>query len=47
MYSKIAEEEDNKMVERWQKDAEGIIIFVCPNVFLHVVVGTDRKATCT
>ena len=28
MYSKIAEEEDDKMVERWQKDAEGIIIFV-------------------
>ncbi|KAH9963335.1 hypothetical protein BC827DRAFT_1266612 [Russula dissimulans] len=27
MYSKIAEEEDNKMVERWQKDAEGMIIF--------------------
>ena len=31
MYSKIAEEEDNKVVERWQKDAEGIIIFVRPN----------------
>ena len=28
MYSTIAEEEDDKMVERWQKDAEGIIIFV-------------------
>ncbi|KAH9991666.1 hypothetical protein BJV74DRAFT_741161, partial [Russula compacta] len=27
VYSKIAEEEDNKMVERWQKDADGIIIF--------------------
>jgi len=32
MYSKIAEEEDNKMAERWQRDAEGIIIFVRPNV---------------
>jgi len=31
MYSKIAEEEDDKMVERWQKDAEGIIIFVRPD----------------
>jgi len=30
------------MVERWQKDAEGIINFVCPNGFLHVVVGTDQ-----
>jgi len=31
MYSKIAEEEDDKMVGRWQKDAEGIIIFVRPD----------------
>lgn len=31
MYSNIAEEEDDKMVERWQKDAEGIIIFVRPD----------------
>ena len=28
MYSEHAEEEDNKMAERWQKDADGIIIFV-------------------
>ena len=28
IYSKAADEEDNKMVERWQKDAEGILIFV-------------------
>ncbi|KAH9995511.1 hypothetical protein BJV77DRAFT_1066231 [Russula vinacea] len=27
MYSKAAEEEDNRMVERWQKDADGILIF--------------------
>ncbi|KAF8494150.1 hypothetical protein F5888DRAFT_1805738 [Russula emetica] len=27
IYSKAAEEEDNKMVERWQKDADGILIF--------------------
>ncbi len=27
-YSKAAEDEDNKMVERWQKDADGILIFV-------------------
>lgn len=27
MYSKLAEEEDNKMVDRWQKEAEGILIF--------------------
>jgi hypothetical protein len=30
IYSKVAEEEDNKMVERWQKDADGILIFVSP-----------------
>jgi hypothetical protein len=32
IYSKAAEEEDNKMVERWQKDADGILIFVSPRV---------------
>ena len=30
MYSKAADEVDNKMVERWQKDADGILIFVSP-----------------
>ena len=28
MYSKIAEKDDNTMAERWQKDADGILIFV-------------------
>jgi hypothetical protein len=32
MYSKLSEEEDDKMVEGWQKEAEGILIFVSPNV---------------
>jgi hypothetical protein len=32
MYSKAADEEDDKMVERWQKDADGILIFVSPRV---------------
>ena len=27
-YSKTAEKEDNKVVERWQRDAQGILIFV-------------------
>jgi len=35
IYSKIAEEEDNKIAQRWQKDGEGIIIFVCPGGFSH------------
>jgi hypothetical protein len=32
MYAKIAQEEDDKMAESWQKDADGIIIFVRPGV---------------
>ena len=28
MYQNMAEDEDNKMAERWQKDAEGILFFV-------------------
>ncbi|KAF8471366.1 hypothetical protein DFH94DRAFT_637091, partial [Russula ochroleuca] len=34
IYSKAAKEEDNKMVERWQKDADGILIFVSPRTGL-------------
>ena len=30
IYSRAAEDEDNKMLERWQKDADGILIFVSP-----------------
>ena len=37
LYSKVAEEEDNKMVERWQKDADGILIFVSCCVGIHTV----------
>ena len=36
MYSKIGEEEDNKMTERWQADADGILIFVSPRVHIHI-----------
>ena len=32
IYSNVAEDEDKKMVERWQKDADGILIFVSPCV---------------
>jgi hypothetical protein len=28
MYVKMSEEEDNRMADRWQKDAEGILFFV-------------------
>jgi hypothetical protein len=32
MYIKMTEGEDEKMTNRWQKDADGIIIFVSPNI---------------
>ena len=38
IYSKAAEEEDNKMVERWQKDADGILIFVSLCFAIHIVL---------
>jgi hypothetical protein len=37
MYSKIAEKDDNTMAERWQKDADGILIFVSPQVRLYAI----------
>ena len=36
MYTKLGEEEDNKMTERWQADADGILIFVSPRVRIHI-----------
>jgi hypothetical protein len=41
MYTKAAQDEDNKMVERWQKDADGIIIFVSPCPAIHIVLPTN------
>ena len=38
IYSKIAKEEDKDMVERWQKDAEGILVFVSPRVEIHAAL---------
>ena len=51
IYSKAAEEEDNKMVERWQRDADGILIFVSPRIdirlSLHMSWNTvDRSIFC-
>jgi hypothetical protein len=36
IYSKAGGDEDNKMVDRWQKDADGILIFVSPHVAIHI-----------
>jgi hypothetical protein len=32
MYVKMTEEEDEKIAKRWQKDADGILIFVSPHI---------------
>ena len=37
LYSKIAEEEDDKVTDRWQKDADGILIFVSGRVAIPTV----------
>jgi hypothetical protein len=37
MYVKMAEEEDNKVADRWQKDADGIFIFGSPHISFHVL----------
>ena len=51
IYSKAAEEEDNKLVKRWQKDADGILIFVRPCVYIHIYFHrnwntVDRSILC-
>ena len=43
IYSKATEDEDNKMVERWQKDADGILIFVSPCVGIHIALSINRS----
>jgi hypothetical protein len=35
-YRSMAEREDNKVAKRWQKDAEGILIFVSSQLNLHI-----------
>ena len=51
IYSTTAEEEDNKMVDRWQKDADGILFFVSPCVGNRIVLYLnwniiDRSILC-
>jgi hypothetical protein len=41
MYSKLAGEEDDEMVDRWQKDADGILIFVSPSIDVHTNTHTN------
>ena len=47
MYSKVTQEEDNKMAERFQKAADGLLVFVSPRLtppFLHTSIGNYRVA---
>ena len=44
IYSKAAEDEDNKMVERWQKDADGILIFVSLCFAIHMALYINSSA---
>jgi hypothetical protein len=51
VYSKAAEDEDNKMVDRWQKDADGILFFVSPRVGIRLSLhvnwnAIDRSILC-
>ncbi|SRR5260221_511408 len=45
MYSKVTQEEDNKMADRFQKAADGLLVFVSPHFtapFLHTSIGNRR-----
>jgi hypothetical protein len=43
MYIKMTEEEDEKMTHRWQKDADGILIFVSPCIDSTLERSDERK----
>jgi hypothetical protein len=43
MYVKMSQEEDNKMADRWQKDADGILIFVSSSSYLHALESSDKR----
>ena len=43
MYSKLSKEEDDELVDRWQKDADGILIFVSPSVDVHTNAHTKSE----
>lgn len=49
MYSKIAKEEDNTMVERYQKQTDGALIFVSlPSLPLRLYTSTVKhRVVCS
>ncbi len=44
-YSKIAEKDDDIIAEGWQQDANGVIIFVSPQVTFHAIVCINSMST--
>ena len=43
MYSKFAQEEDNKMAERCQRSADAMLVFVSPHEYFRVAVHTNMR----
>jgi len=58
LYSNITKKEDDKLAERWQKNADGILIFVSPCINVHTtariswiildrfILRFSRRTTC-
>ena len=43
MYTQISQEEDNKMTEGYQKDADATLIFVSPHIGFCAIVYINWK----
>ena len=43
MYTQIAQEEDDKMAEGYQKDADATLIFVSPHIGFGAIVYINWK----
>jgi len=43
MYSKMAAAEDLLMAERWQKDADSILVFVSSHISFHTTAYVNKK----
>ena len=44
MYCKIAQEDDNRIAERCQKDVEGTLVFVSHRIDVHVTANKVENA---
>ena len=43
MYSKFAQEEDDKIAERCQRNADGMLVFVSPHEYFRVAARTNLR----